>query len=197
MQTEIEAKFLNIDHEELRAKLKSIGAKLVHPNRLMKRKNYDFVDERLEKEFTGWVRVRDEGDKITLSYKQLDDRGLHGTKEVNVTVDNFDKTCDLLERIGLVVQSYQETKRESWKLGSVEIELDEWPWAKPFFELEAPSEEELIEVAHKLGYDMKDAVHGSVEVVYQAEYNVTDHEIDHCPEYTFTDVPEWLESKRK
>lgn len=196
METEIEAKFLDVDHNALRDKLASLGAELTNPERQMRRKNFDFPDGRLEK-IGGWVRVRDEGDKVTMSYKQLNDRTLHGTKEVNVTADDFERSCKLLESIGLKQNSYQETKRESWSLDGADIELDTWPWVKPYIEIEAISEEKMREVCKKLGLDLSDAVHGSVEIVYLAEYSVSEEEVDSWPEITFTDVPEWLEAKRK
>lgn len=196
MQTEIEAKFLDVNHDEIRKKLKALGAKLEQPMRLMRRKNYDYKDRRLENEKTGWVRVRDEGDKITLAYKQLEDRTLLGTKEVSLDVNDFEATCRFLENIGLEVQSYQETKRESWTIGEIQIELDEWPWVNPFIEIEAPDEASLKNIAAKLGYDWKDALHGSVEIVYQAEYDVTEEEVDHWDEITFVQTPDWLEAKR-
>jgi len=92
METEIEAKFPDIDVDALRAILKEKGAHLVYPEVLMRRKTFDYPDRRLSK-IGGWIRVRDEGNEITLCYKQLNDRTLHGTKEVNVIVDDFDRTC--------------------------------------------------------------------------------------------------------
>lgn len=180
----------------MRRKLSDLGAELVQPERIMVRRPYDFPDKRLEK-IGGWVRVRKEGDKTTLCYKQLNDRTLHGTKEITVVVDDFDVTCKFLEAIGLVSKSYQETKRESWKLGEVEIELDTWPWVLSFIEIEAPSEEKLRESAAKLNLDFSDALYGSVEPVYQAVYDVTEEEIDSWLEIRFVDIPDWLEIKRK
>lgn len=197
MQTEIEAKFLNTNHDALRQKLTATGAQCVQPMRLMRRKLFDYQDNRLNHEQNGWVRLRDEGDKTTLAYKQLNDRTLHGTKEVTVEVDNFDTTGNLLEQIGLMQKSYQETRRESWELEGAQIELDEWPWIKPFMEIEAPTEAILRTVADRLGLDMAVAVYGSVEVAYQAEYDVTDEEIDAWQEALFGKVPAWLEEKRK
>lgn len=197
MQTEIEAKFLDVDHDELRKKLRQLGAEQLQANRLMRRKNFDYPDLRLEKDHVGWVRVRDEGDKVTLAYKQLNDRTLEGTKEISIEVDDFDKACLFLEAIGLELQSYQETKRESWLLDGAEVELDEWPWIKPFVEIEGHSEADIQSVAEKLGLDWQKAVHGSVEVAYQAEYDVTEEEVDHWAEIMFTPVPDWLIEKRK
>ena len=124
MQTEIEAKFLAIDHGVMRKKLRALGAVCEQPNRLMRRKVYDFHDGRLRKERSGWARVRDEGDKITMSYKQLDDRSFQGTKEVNLVIDSFEQGDAFLRSLGLEVVSYQETKRESRRLGDGEVERD-------------------------------------------------------------------------
>ena len=195
MQIEIEAKFLGIDAQNIRETLKRMGAKRVHEERLMRRKNFDHPDRRLEK-IGGWIRVRDEGDKTTLAYKRLLDRTLEGTQEISMTVDDFDKACNLLLAIGLDNKSYQETRREKWEYDGVEIMLDTWPWIPTFVELESLSEEKLKEVASKLGLDWVNALHGSVEVAYQKYYDVTEQEIDSWETITFTPVPEWLEIRR-
>jgi adenylate cyclase, class 2 len=195
MDTEIEAKFLNVDHDHLRQKLQDTGAQLVAAERLMRRKVFDYPDGRLE-HIGGWVRVRDEGDKITMSYKQLSDRTLHGTKEITLTVSDYQQACLFLESIGLNVTSYQETKRESWTLKGVEIELDTWPWIPSFVEFEAKDEILLKTVVAQLDLDWADAMHGSVETAYQAVYDVTEQEVDSWDTITFIPVPEWLEQRR-
>ena len=197
MDTEIEAKFLNIDPASLREKLRGAGAKLVYPERLMRRKNFDYADGRLEK-IGGWIRVRDEGGgKITLSYKELRDRTLRGTKEISLEVRDFDAICNFLLAVGLKNKSYQETRREKWMLGDVEITIDTWPWIPTFVELEASTEEEVKSSASKLGLDWAEALHGSVETAYQKYFDATEAEIDGWEKITFTPVPDWLEAKRR
>lgn len=196
MQIEIEAKWLAIDIQEMRKRLMAAGATLVSPDRLMTRAVFDYPDMRLEK-VGGWVRVRNEGDKITLSYKQLNDRTVHGTKEVTVIVDDFESTCVFLRSIGLEQNAFQETRRESWELDGVEIELDTWPWIQSFIEIEAKSEAALRATAEKLGLGWSDALHGSVETAYQAEFDVTEAEVDSWPEITFGPTPDWLMAKRR
>jgi adenylate cyclase class 2 len=197
MQPEIEAKFLNVDHDVLRTRLTAAGAICRQPMRLMKRNRYDFADDRLRTERNGWARVRDEGDKITMSYKQLNNRKLDGTHEVNVVVDDFEAAGSFLQQLGLESKSYQETKRESWTLPGFEIELDTWPWTKPYVEIEGPDEASLRVLAAKLELDWSTVCHGSVEVVYRAEYNVTDEEVNAIPRMTFEEsVPGWLEERR-
>jgi adenylate cyclase, class 2 len=196
METEIEAKWLNIDKHSFRKKLQSVGAKLTSPERKMVRQVFDYPDMHLEKD-GGWVRVRDEAGKITMSYKQLNDRTLHGTKEVTLMVDNYDHARSFLYAIGLESNSIQETIRESWELNGAAIEIDTWPWIPSFVEVEAKSEEGLRRVAEILGLDFKDALHGSVETAYQAVYDVTEQEVDSWPEIRFSEVPGWLRAKQR
>lgn len=199
MQTEIEAKFIQQDHNAVRAKLKSLGAELVMAERTMRRANFDFPDLRLNDTQGGWVRVRDEGDKITLSYKQSDDTTVTGMQEVNLVINDFEEAIQFLKAVGITRQkALQETKRESWQLDGVAIELDTWPWLKPFVEIEAPTQEKLEQTAKLLGYSMQDALFGSVVPAYQAEYDITSDEMANWPEYKFSmPVPDWLEAKRK
>lgn len=134
---------------------------------------------------------------MTLSYKQLNDRTLHGTKEISVVIDDFEKTCDFLIAIGLQMKSYQETKREKWLYGDVEITIDTWPWIPTFVEIEGPSEESVVQTAKDLGFDWQQAMHGSVETVYQMWYAVTEKEIDHWESITFVPTPDWLLARKK
>lgn len=195
METEIEAKFLDVNIDSFKEKLQSLNAKLIHPEIFMKRKTFDFSDNRLLR-IGGWIRVRDEVDKITLSYKQLKDRTLHGTKEITVEVNDFENTCQLLLNIGLAQKSYQETKREKWVLDDNEITIDTWPWIPRFVEIESKDEESMKKIVEKLGLNLDDAVHGSVEIAYQKHFDFTDEEIDKWESITFIETPDWVEDKR-
>jgi adenylate cyclase, class 2 len=195
MQTEIEAKFLGIDVEGLRKKLKESGASLVHPERLMRRKNFDYADRRLYA-IGGWIRVRDEGGRVTLSYKRTLDDSINGTKEIEIIVDNFEKTTDFLQAIGLDQKSFQETKRERWLMDGVEVTLDTWPWIPSFAELEGETEEKVKEAALKLGLDISSAMHGGVAPVYCKYFGVTCNEVNEWESIVFVPVPYWLEIKR-
>jgi adenylate cyclase class 2 len=196
MDSEIEGKWLNVDVEAVRHKLLEIGAELIHKERLMLRQLFDYPDRDLDKK-NAWVRVRAEGDKQTLSYKQLIDRTVSGTKEITVTVDSFDETCKFLQAIGLESKTIQESKRESWKLGETEIEIDTWPWIPSFVEIEAKNEDELQKTAELLGFDYSEVLHGSYETAYQAIYDVTDDELNFLEEMRFVPIPEWLAEKAK
>jgi len=196
METEIEIKFLDMDKDEFRKKLKKIGAKLLDEERLMKRKIFDFPDKKLMEQ-GAWIRVRDEGLKITLSYKKLVDRSLHGTKEISIEVSSFEDTCNILLASGFDLKSYQETKRETWAYNDSEITIDTWPWIPAFVEVESAKEETLRSVVRELDLDWNDGLHGSVETAYQKYFNVTEKEVDLWEEIVFSDTPDWLEIRRK
>ena len=197
MQIEIEAKFTDVNPNKIREKLKNLGGKLVFPERLMKRKVFDFKDKNLYNN-GAWMRVRDEGGgKITMSYKCLRERTLHGTNEITIEINNFDSACDILKAIGLINKSYQETKREIWELNGVEVTIDTWPWIPTFVEIEADDEEKVKSAASNLGFDWQQAMFGSVENVYQMHFDATEKEIDSWESITFVPIPDWLESKRK
>lgn len=190
MPPEIEATFIDINKNKLREKLRQAGARLVQPEILMRRVVFD-VDERT------FVRVRDEGNKITMSYKHLDDLSLSGMKEICLEVDDYEKAIAFVKACGLRMKADQETYREEWELDDVEITIDTWPWIPSYAEIEGMNEDAVKVVAEKLGFDMNDAMYGSVDQVYKVYYDVDVGEINYCPEIKFTDVPEWLEQKRR
>lgn len=197
MQTEIEVKFLGTDHDVVRAKPVSLGAKCVQPMTTMKRYNMDFPDKKLEKN-GGWLRVRDMGNKITLTYKNLESWTLTGVSEIEVEVSDFEKTHELLTAIGMTNKGHQITRRETWTHQDVEIVLDEWPWIKPFIEIEGPSEMQVQKIAKALGFDWKDAVFGSVEPAYIAEYDITEQDFYTLQIMSFDiEPPEWLVARKR
>ncbi len=190
LKPEIEATFINIDKDQLRAQLKGLCAKLLQPELLMRRTIFDIDDY-------SFVRVRDEGNRITMSYKHLDAVSLSGMKEICLNVNNYDEAIAFVKACGLKIKAVQETLREEWELDGVELDIDTWPWLPPYVEIEGPNEAAVKSVAAKLDFDMADALYGSVDEVYKIYYDVTRNDINYCPEIKFTDTPDWLASKRR
>jgi adenylate cyclase class 2 len=171
MKTEIEVKFLSLSHDEVRKRLLEIGATCVHPMRLMKRAIIDFTNHRLvQGESNAYVRVRDEGDKVTLTYKQFNSLSVDGAQEIETTVGSFEDAIAIFIAIGLEVMSFQESKRETWEYKGYEIVLDEWPWLNPYIEIEGMSEDGLKLIATELGLQWDKAAFGDVMVAYRAQY---------------------------
>jgi adenylate cyclase class 2 len=168
MNIEYEATFPDIDKEEMRRTLEKAGATLARPEFLQKRVVFTFPEGH---EITGgWMRVRDEGNKITMSLKIVDGDKIENQKEICLTVDSFDQAELLLTTLGCKKKSYQETKRELWMLDDTEITIDEWPFLRPFLEIEGKSEETVKQATQKLGLDYTKALFGAVDIIYIHQY---------------------------
>lgn len=165
MNTEVEAKFLNAAFDAVRKKLRDTGAECTHPMRVMKRA---IIDHPIHT--NAFLRVRDEGDRVTLTYKQFDSLSVSGAKEIETEVASFDAAIRIFEAMNMVIRSVQESKRETWQLDNAEIVLDEWPWLKPYIEIEAPDALTVQQTAETLGFNWYDAVFGDVMAAYRAEY---------------------------
>lgn len=170
MKTEIEVKFVEVGIEDVRARLEAAGAICEQPMRLMKRALIEEPHHEAEHSF---IRVRDEGNKVTLTFKRRVDPHaptIDSVKEIEVTVSSFDDTVELLREAGWTYKTFQESKRETWKLGDVEVVIDEWPWIRPYIEIEGESEMEVRQAAERLGFDWRDVVYGHIDAVYERDY---------------------------
>ncbi len=171
MQTEIEAKFLDVSIDGIRAQLQQLGAELKVPMRHMRR---DLIEEAHHAAENSFIRIRDEGDKITLTFKRRlegdEAATITSTQELETTVGDFDTTVKIFAEAGWNYITYQESRRETWMLDDVEIVIDEWPWIQPYIEIEADTEQKVEQTAEKLGLLWTDAVFGSVDVIYSRDY---------------------------
>lgn len=171
MKTEIEVKFCDIDIEAMREILARAGAVCEQPMRLMKRALIEQPHHAAEHSF---IRVRDEGDKVTLTFKRRDDPAnptIDSVKEIEVVVSSFDDTVALLREAGWSYKTFQESKRETWRLGDVEVVIDEWPWIPPYVEIEGPTEAAVRTAAKQLGFDWSDAEYSHIDAVYLRHYD--------------------------
>ncbi len=171
MQIEYEATFPSIDKNKARKCLKKAGAKLIRSEYLQKRIAFDLPKGHEIK--GGWLRVRDEGDKITMSLKVVDGDKIHNQKEICIEVNDFNNTAILLKTIGCEQKAFQESKRELWRLKDVEITIDEWPFLEPFIEIEGRSEKAVQEVSMLIGFDYTKALFCSVDTLYSKKYGVS------------------------
>ncbi|MFA6295833.1 MAG: CYTH domain-containing protein [Patescibacteria group bacterium] len=176
MQIEYEATFLKVNKDSVRKQLKKSGAKLIRPEFLQKRIVFNFPKGNEIK--GGWVRVRDEGNKTTMSIKIVDGSKIEDQKEVCLQIDNFKNAEQFLKTLGCKQKSFQESTRELWMLDNVEITIDEWPFLEPFVEIEGESEKVVKQVSKKLGFNYKKAFFGAVGTLYSQKYKLPEDTVN-------------------
>ena len=196
MEIEFEVKFLDINKDELVEKLKSLGASLKQTNSLYKRCMYGLCDVK-----RGYVRVRDEGDKITLTAKIYKDSKFPEEYEVQIK-DNFENGKAFLGALNLTEKSYHETMREKWilQLGKThmdecEIAFDSIPGIPLYVEIECKTKKNLDKAIKILNLDSKNnstkykKYYGSYGKCFVEYYDMTENDINNLiPKLTFENI---------
>ena len=162
MNIEYEVRLLEIEKEKTIQKLESLGAELKW-EALQKRYTYDFSPVIKEK----WIRLRTNGNTSTLTIKNIVSSKIDGTQELEIEVDDFEKTNLILKELGYVPKAYQENKRCQYVLDGVEIDIDSWPLIPTYVEFEGTSEEEIREFVKLLGYKTSDLTTLNVNKIYE------------------------------
>lgn len=171
MAQEIEAKILNIDIAALEEKLAAIGAKKIG-EKLFRITVFDYPGFPLDQK-SSWLRLRDEGDKITMAFKQRlgiknKDAGDNddGMEEFEIEVNSFEQTKEILFHLGLVEKFSQEKKRISWEKGEIKFDLDTYPRIPSFLEVEGPTWEQVDAAIIELGFTLEDKKICSATQIY-------------------------------
>lgn len=138
---EFETKVLGIDVEEIIQKLRAFGAD-ESPEVLSKRYVFDMESDNIE-----WIRLRQTGNKTTLTYKYkvLGNTDIGKTVEIEVEVSDFTKTALILQKLSFKQTYYQENKNHIFRLGDIEFSIDTWPMLDPYLEIESTNEKRVKE----------------------------------------------------
>lgn len=193
MHTEYEATFWPIQPDAIREKLADSKATRMYEERLMRRKAFN-LPEPLNSPHR-WARVRDEGDSITMSVKDISGNRIEDQKESQITVNDFEEASNLLLILGCQEKAFQETRRELWQLDGVDITIDTWPFLQPFIETEGSNEADVRSVAEKLGMNWGEARFCAVSALYIETYDITEQRINNeTPRLVFSDPNPFLSS---
>lgn len=165
---ENELTILDIDKNEFVAKLKSLGAKMITDERLQKRFVYDFNPINRNK----WIRLRTNGEKTTLTIKEIQENSKMNAREMEIVVSDFETTNEMLEELGYIHRNYQENLRQVFMLDGVEISVDSWPLIPPYAELEGKDLESINKVMQKLGVSQDKITTLDVTSIYKEIYNI-------------------------
>jgi len=164
---EYELRVLEINKDEIINKLNELNATLVEDS-FQRRYVYDFNPINPNK----WIRLRTNGTTTTLTIKDVTEKSVDGTKELEIVVDDFDKTNDILHELGYNPKGLQENKRIKYDLNGVEVDIDTWPLIPTYLEVEGKNEEEVYKTLELLGIDKDKSTALDVQSIYKDVYNI-------------------------
>ena len=171
MKPEFELRFYPIHKESLEKSLFRNGA-LLHKDGyrvLMKRVIFN-VNNKQRK----WLRIRSEGDRTTITFKQsINSAAIDGTYEHEIVVDNnnFQPFVDLFSILGYKQLSFQESIRTTFSFENCKVTIDEWPGLEPLLEIEGVCAEDVYKAAELLG--LYNPFPGDIPEIYKQEYGIS------------------------
>ena len=131
-------------------------------------RNWRFDDSQGSLQKQGIVLRLREDDKVRLTYKKKVNT-IEQREEIEFAVEDANAARAFLQALGFHVVSGYEKYRETFKLGQVEILLDELPFGS-FVEIEGPNLSAVRETAQRLSLNWDDRVQASyLDLMLQLE----------------------------
>jgi len=190
---EFEAKFLDIDLVSLYKKLKLLGAVKKQQNTIFRRAVFNLCDIK-----RGYVRVRDEGNKVTMTAKIYKDPKFPEEYELSIK-DDFETGKSFLQSLNLTEKAYHETMRETWyipygkKKELCEIAIDRIPGLPLYIEVECKTEKDLNKSIKLLDMDKNEIGYGAYGKVFDKYYGISQLIMDNdVPSLTFKNIKDEL-----
>ena len=185
MKTEIEVKFF-VNKNDFEQRLHLLGGAVATPRRLMRRQLFAFPVTLRKPNLEQQARVRDEGDRITMTLKESTiPRTMSSVQELEIIINNFDAAVQIFMMSGYEPTTYQENYRTSWIYEGCCVEIDEWPGLRSFAEIEAPSEAELKRVAALLNIELTSFMSCSLFDLYEQELKLDAKKMRRLARLTF------------
>ena len=143
MPIEYEYQFSNYDKPKLIKEMKQLGAK--KKGEYLFRVNVFYHPNKIEDTY---IRVRDEGFRITMTYKY---QPLNKFADENeIIIDDFDEAITILNNLGCKTKYYYEKIREIWNLENCEVVFDTIPCNPEIMEIEAVKKRDLTRLIKTL-----------------------------------------------
>lgn len=155
---EVEVKFHLAQLQSFRERLLAAGAEQVKPRLFEHNVRFDSPGERLRFRYQLLRLRKDDGIRLTFKGPPTDagETEAKVREELEVEVSDFETMVAILERLGFEAQQRYEKYRETFRLGEVEIVLDEMPFGD-FVELEG-EEDAIRAAADRLGLDWRQRI---------------------------------------
>ncbi len=152
MNHEIETKVLDINPEEIKTKLESLGAKKIQDTTLIV--DWYRIKGIKEGEDPWFLRIRSNSEgmhEVTWKAKSNIQGVTSKHKEINFTIAEPEKLSDLFEELNLEKYAHQEKKRISFIYKDWQFDIDQYPKMPAYLEIEGISEEHVKEAIQLLG----------------------------------------------
>ena len=138
---------------------------VIKPNRLYQKTVMFDNDGGLMKETNGRVRLRQNGDKTTLSYKlPLPSETVKREIEWETNIDSWQVGEEILKAMGFHQTTSYEKYRTSFDYNGSKIEIDEYPFAT-FVEIEG-GENDIKKIAEDIGFDLSKVLIKSCDTLF-------------------------------
>ena len=151
---EVELKFIDINIEEIKKKITDLGAKKTYEkdmeNLFLCKEGFDFRDSSKK-----ILRLRKTNDSIVLNYKGPNESSqMHNKEEIEIQVDDLEKTISLFERLEFTKTNILKKHREHYEMDDVHFEFDTVEDIPTYLEIETQSEKAMIDICKKLDLDI-------------------------------------------
>lgn len=170
---EIETKVLEVDVDKLKQKLQFLGAKEIQNTRLAV--DWYSPEGIGKREHIWYLRIRTDQDgksEATLkSLTKITGNTKHA-EEINVQINDPVSMGKIFEKIGLVHYAHQEKNRMSWTYQDWRFDLDTYPGAPAYLEIEGQSHEHVQEAIKLLGLEKYKNVGIGERFLIEQEYKL-------------------------
>jgi hypothetical protein len=191
MEVEYEGRILDVSPTEIREKARALGGHMKAPLTLYRRSVFKLCD--VER---GFVRVRDEGNKTTMTAKIFRNKDFPEEYELGIK-DSFESGLAFLRALNLTEKAYHETIREKWfiprRIGGAselcELTIDYIPGLPAYSEIECKSQRDLRRACQLLGVKYGELLFGGYGNVFVHYYGMAAKDInDVIPRLTFQNI---------
>jgi adenylate cyclase class 2 len=144
---EIESRILDVNAEEIIAKLEMLGATKIHD---ANQRSHIFKKEGLK----GYFRIREEQNQIVVTLKTKMENSAHAKirDEQERTTDSVEQAWKDVEALGFTFSHTYDKYRIEYAIGDTHFCLDTHENLPTFLEIESPTEEEIFTWAANLGF---------------------------------------------
>ena len=187
---EIEAKFMDVDIKKIRKQIKESGGYKVHKIKMYRRYAFSLLDKTKK----GYIRVREENKKVTMTVKTYDPNSKYANESEIELLSTLEEGRDFLLNQGYQLKAYHETLREKWAIdGCSELCIDTIPGIPTYIELECKNEKNIKKVAKLFGFNFEDAKFGAYDQQYVDYYGMTKDDVNlMIPSLTFKNIDKEL-----